>query len=104
MGSSSRSTPRSAKLYGAWAATGRAQPCASAMATACETTHAGLSEKPLAGSVRVVVGGVDEVAAGFREQVEDPAALLFRCAPAPVLAESHRPQSELRYPEPAPAQ
>src|SRR5207248_4544522 len=55
-----------------------------------------LSDEPLRRPVRVVAGRVDEVAVGLDVAVEDATALLFRRAPAPVLAEGHRAQAELR--------
>ena len=58
-----------------------------------------LPHELLAGAVGVQVGGVDEVAARVRERIEDPAALLLRRPPAPLLAERHRPQAQLRHPK-----
>src|SRR5947209_6428922 len=55
-----------------------------------------LSDEPLRRPVRVVAGRVDEVAAGLDVAVEDATALLLRRAPAPVLAEGHRAEAELR--------
>jgi hypothetical protein len=55
-----------------------------------------LAQQLFAGTVGVDVGGVDEVAARLQEGVVDVAAFVVRRAPAPILAESHRPQAQLR--------
>ena len=60
-----------------------------------------LANDLLAGAVRVVDGGVDDVAAGLGVRVEHAAALLGRRTPAPVLAEGHRAQEQLRDPQAA---
>ena len=54
-----------------------------------------LADVPLARAVGVVGGGVDEVAAGLDEAVEDRTTLLEVRAPAPVLPERHRSEGEL---------
>jgi hypothetical protein len=52
----------------------------------------------LRGAARVVVGGVDEVAARLGEGVDDAPALLPGPAPAPLLAEGHGSQAQLGDP------
>jgi hypothetical protein len=63
-----------------------------------------LAEQRFAGAVGVDVGGVNEVAARFQKGVVDFAALLFRRAPAPILAEGHRSQAQFRNAKSALAQ
>ena len=48
------------------------------------------AQERIARTVRVDVRGIDEVAASFRESVEDAAALLPRRSEAPFLSEGHR--------------
>ena len=51
----------------------------------------------LAGSVRVPVGGIQEVAAALAVGIEDVATHAFRRAPSPLLSERHGSQTQLRY-------
>lgn len=55
-----------------------------------------LADDALAGSVRVEVCGVDEIAPGLRVGLKDAGALDLERTPAPVFAEGHRPEAELR--------
>src|SRR5262245_34111275 len=55
-----------------------------------------LADIALAGAVGVVVGGVDEVAAGLDERLKYLAALVLRRAPTPILAEGHRAEAHFR--------
>src|SRR5215212_6387907 len=53
--------------------------------------------------MRVVVGGVDEVAARLGEPLDDAGRLILACAPtAPAVAEDHRAQAQLRDPQSGP--
>jgi hypothetical protein len=53
-----------------------------------------LAEQALGGAVRVIDGGVDEVAATVDVEIEDAARLRRVCAPAPVLTEGHGAQCQ----------
>src|SRR5262249_5838620 len=61
-------------------------------------------EDRFGGAAGVVVGGVDEGAAGRGEQLELLGALAFRRPPAPVGPEGHRPERKLADPQPRVAQ
>jgi hypothetical protein len=50
----------------------------------------------LAGAVGVGVGGVDEVAAGLGEGLQDAGALVLGGAPSPLRTEGHGAEAELR--------
>src|SRR5688500_16053209 len=63
-----------------------------------------LANELLAASVRVVVGGVDEVPAGGDKGIEDPTTLVAIGTPSPVRSERHRSQAELRNAEAATAE
>ena len=63
-----------------------------------------LADEALARPVRVVVRGVDEVAAGLVVPLEDPAALVRVGAPAPVGPEGHRAEGQLADAQPASAE
>src|SRR5262245_46422968 len=55
-----------------------------------------LADIALAGAVGVIIGGVDEVAAGLDKRLKYLAALILRRAPTPVLAEGHRAEAHFR--------
>ena len=63
-----------------------------------------LPDDPLAGPVGVVVGGVDEVAAGLGVGVEHLEALVAAGPPAPVGAEGHGPEGQLGHAQAAAAE
>src|SRR5205085_8875255 len=62
-----------------------------------------LSDDLLARTVGVVARRVDEVAPGLGVGLDDPAALGLVGTPAPVGAERHRAERQLRDPQPASA-
>src|SRR5439155_26568067 len=63
-----------------------------------------LAQEGLRLAVGVVAGGVDEVTAAAEIEVEHAARLLERGAPAPLLAERHRPEGQLAHPHRRPAE
>src|SRR6185503_2042070 len=55
-----------------------------------------LANEFLTGSVSVVIGRVNEIAASpFGKSIENFAAFILRCTPAPVIAKSHCAKAHL---------
>src|SRR5579862_6097463 len=63
-----------------------------------------VADDAFARAVRVVRRRIDEVAARLPVALQDPAALRLVGTPAPVRPEGHRPECELRDPQPARAE
>lgn len=55
-----------------------------------------LAQEPFTRPIRVIASCIDEVPTGLGKGIEDPAALLSGRAPAPILAERHSTETELR--------